>query len=63
MAKIEKFNELKDLINGLEADADKFYNKANSAAGTRVRKGLQDVKNLAQEIRLEIQAAKNKETK
>ena len=61
MAKIEKFNELKDLINGLEADADKFYNKTNSAAGTRVRKGLQDVKNLAQAIRLEIQAAKNKE--
>ncbi|TZF82552.1 histone H1 [Pedobacter sp. BS3] len=59
MAKIEKFNELKALILGLEADADKFYNKGNSAAGTRVRKGLQDAKNLAQAIRLEIQAAKN----
>ncbi len=59
MAKIEKFNELKSLIAGLEADADKFYNKGNSAAGTRVRKGLQDIKNLAQEVRLEIQAAKN----
>ena len=61
MAKIEKFNELKDLINGLEADADKFYTKANSAAGTRLRKGLQDIKNLAQVIRVEIQTAKNKE--
>ena len=59
MAKIEKFNELKALILGLDADADKFYNKGNSAAGTRVRKGLQDAKNLAQAIRLEIQAAKN----
>jgi hypothetical protein len=59
MAKIEKFNELKSLINGLEGDADKFYNKGNSAAGTRVRKGLQDIKNLAQAIRLEIQEAKN----
>ncbi|MXV13839.1 histone H1 [Hufsiella ginkgonis] len=59
MAKIEKFNELKSLIAGLEADADKFYNKGNSAAGTRVRKGLQDIKNLAQEVRLEIQDAKN----
>ena len=59
MAKIEKFNELKTLIASLEADADKFYNKGNSAAGTRVRKGLQDIKNLAQEVRLEIQESKN----
>ena len=61
MASIQKFNELKSLIGSLEADADKFFNKGNSAAGTRVRKGLQDVKNLAQSIRLEIQEAKNAE--
>ncbi|MGV3510065.1 MAG: histone H1 [Sphingobacteriaceae bacterium] len=59
MAKFERFTELKNLITGLEGDADKFYNKGNSAAGTRVRKGLQDIKNLAQAIRLEIQEAKN----
>ncbi|WP_036600947.1 hypothetical protein [Olivibacter sitiensis] len=63
MASIEKFNQLKSLIEGLEADADKFFNKGNSAAGTRVRKGLQDAKNLAQDIRLEIQAAKNETSK
>jgi len=59
MASIAKFNELKSLIEGLEADADKFYNKGNNAAGTRVRKGLQEVKNLAQTVRLEIQEVKN----
>ncbi len=59
MAKFERFTELTDLINGLDGDADKFYNKGNSAAGTRVRKGLQDIKNLAQAIRLEIQESKN----
>ncbi|WP_257668637.1 histone H1 [Parapedobacter tibetensis] len=59
MASITKFNELKSLIEGLDGDADKFFNKGNNAAGTRVRKGLQDVKNLAQAIRLEIQDAKN----
>jgi hypothetical protein len=58
---MKKFTEVKNLISGLEADADKFYNKGNSAAGTRVRKGMQDLKNLAQSIRLEIQTAKNKE--
>ena len=60
---MKKFTEVKNLIAGLEADADKFYNKANSAAGTRVRKGMQDLKNLAQAIRLEIQESKNKEAK
>ena len=59
MANYERFTELKDLILSLEGDADKFYNKGNNAAGTRVRKGLQDVKNLAQSIRLEIQESKN----
>ncbi len=59
MASIQKFNELKSLVEGLDGDADKFFNKGNNAAGTRVRKGLQDVKNLAQAIRLEIQESKN----
>ncbi len=58
---MEKFTKFKQLVAALEADADKFYNKANGAAGTRVRKGMQDLKNLAQEIRLEVQDIKNKE--
>ena len=58
---MKKFTEAKNLFAALEADADKFYNKANSAAGTRVRKGMQDLKNLAQAIRLEVQDMKNKE--
>ena len=57
---MKKFDELKALIASLEGDADKFYNKQNSAAGTRVRKGMQDLKNLAQEIRAEVQEIKNK---
>ncbi len=60
MASIDKFKELKSLIDGLEGDADKFYGKGNSAAGTRVRKGLQDIKNLSQSLRLGIQELKNK---
>lgn len=57
---MKKFEEVKSLITALEADADKFYNKGNSAAGTRIRKGMQDLKNLAQAIRLEVQDTKNK---
>jgi len=56
---MDKFVKLKELIASVEADADKFYNKGNAAAGTRVRKALQDVKNLAQEIRNDVTAIKN----
>ena len=56
-----RFDEVKSLIDSLEGDFDKFYNKKNQAAGTRVRKGLQDLKNLAQEIRSEVQNIKNTE--
>ena len=57
---MQKFEELKSLIASLEGDADKLYNERNSAAGTRVRKGMQDLKNLAQAIRAEVQEIKNK---
>lgn len=60
MTSLSNFKSLKALIDGLEADADKFYVKGNSAAGTRVRKGLQDIKSAAQDLRLEIQEIKNK---
>ncbi len=57
---MQKFQELKNLISSLENDADKFYNKGNSAAGTRLRKGMQELKNMAQLIRGEVQELKNK---
>ncbi|MGI4022283.1 MAG: hypothetical protein ACRYFA_12320 [Janthinobacterium lividum] len=59
---MKKFNEIKKLVESLDTDADKFYNKGNSAAGTRIRKGMQDLKNMAQAIRLEIQETKNTES-
>jgi hypothetical protein len=60
---MKKFEELKALISSLQDDVDKFYNKENSAAGTRLRKAMQDLKALAQEIRTEVQDLKNKESK
>jgi hypothetical protein len=56
---MKRYEELKNLILSLEGDFVKFYDKNNSAAGTRVRKGMQDIKNLAQEIRVEVQELKN----
>jgi hypothetical protein len=56
---MKRFEQLKDLVMSLEGDFSKFYEKENAAAGTRVRKGMQELKNLAQEIRIEIQEKKN----
>ena len=56
---MEKYNKLKDLVVAIEEDFAKFYEKGNKAAGTRARKAMQDVKNLAQDIRKDIQERKN----
>lgn len=56
---MENFQKVKQLVASIEADAEKFYNKANSAAGTRLRKGLQELKVLATEIRKEVTEKKN----
>jgi len=41
---MEKFENLKALIESLTEDMDKFHTKGNNAAATRVRQGLQQVK-------------------
>ena len=37
---MNRFNQLKELVDALEGDFEKFYEKGNNAAGTRVRKGM-----------------------
>ena len=54
------FNELQDTINDCQSDVTKFV-EGNNSAGTRVRKAMQLVKQLAQDIRLEVQEQKNKQ--
>ena len=56
---MSRFEEVKELVDSLEADFTKFYEAGNKAAGTRVRNGMQAIKNLAQEIRAEVTAKKN----
>ena len=53
------YNSLKDAVADLEDDFSKFYEKGNKAAGTRIRKGMQDLKKMAQDIRLDVQDKKN----
>jgi len=56
---MENYNKIKDLVASMEADADKFFNGGNAAAGTRLRKSLQEIKTLAQDLRNEVTAKKN----
>jgi len=56
---MNEFEAIKSMLMSLDKDFEKFYDKGNNAAGTRVRKGLQDLKNKCQEIRLEVQGRKN----
>ena len=56
---MELYEQLKNLVATLEDDFTKFYDKGNKAAGTRVRKGCQDIKNLCQEIRVDVSSKKN----
>ena len=54
------FDNLQDVINDCQTDVTKFVD-GNNSAGTRVRKAMQTVKSLAQEVRLEVQDQKNKQ--
>ena len=52
------FDELQNAINDCQADVTKFV-EGNNSAGTRVRKAMQTVKSLAQDVRVEVQDQKN----
>jgi len=52
------FEKIEELVKATQEDVDKFYVKGNKAAGTRIRKAMQDLKGLAQELRLEVQNSK-----
>ena len=52
------FDELQDAINDCQSDVTKFI-EGNNSAGTRVRKAMQTVKSLAQNVRIEVQDQKN----
>ena len=58
-------NELNEMMSNMEsefacaiAENNKFSN-GNNSAGTRLRKHMQNIKSLAQGIRLEVQNQKN----
>jgi len=55
---MKNYENLKAILAGMEPDIIKFYDKGNHAAGTRLRKQLQDLKRACNEMRGEIQDIK-----
>ena len=52
---MEHFEKLKSMVTQLEQDFSDFYGKGNKAAGRRIRKAMQEMKGLAQEVRVDVQ--------
>ena len=55
---IETLENIERQLHEAAEDAMKF-NQGNNSAGTRVRKAMQNIKGLAQQVRLKVQAQKN----
>jgi hypothetical protein len=54
-----RFQDFSKLIELAEGDFEKFYDKGVNAAGTRVRKHLQELAKLCKEVRNDVTAVKN----
>ena len=56
---MNKLEEMIALLEEARNDYGKFYENGNNAAGTRIRKVMQEVKTAAQEVRVDVQNTKN----
>lgn len=55
---MDKLNQMKQYLNTLDEDFTKFFDRGNNAAGTRVRKAMQELKKMANDIRTAVQEKK-----
>lgn len=56
---MENLEKLVELVHSLRGDYEKFYEKDTNAAGTRLRKGLQEVVALCKEERARVTETRN----
>lgn len=56
---VPRFEELRHLVEAMRPDFEEFYRDGNKAAGTRVRTAMQELKNFAQRVRVEVLSIKN----
>jgi len=58
----ERTNEMDSLVENFKMEYTKFNEKGNKAAATRARKYLQEIRNLAKDLRDEISSTKREMT-
>lgn len=51
---MKNYEKLAALVAAMKNDFEKFYDKGNGAAGTRVRKGMQELTAFAKATRKEV---------
>ena len=56
---LEMVDTMKQRLERIEEDVEKFERGGNMSAGTRIRKVMQEIKKDAQEVRIRISEIKN----
>lgn len=56
---MRQFDVIQKHVENLKEDFEKFYGRGNKAAGVRVRKGMQELKEMAQEVRVDVKNRKD----
>ena len=56
---MSRYDNFLSLVQNMKDDFDRFFDKNNKTAGSRLRKGLQELKKICQDLRMEIQDIKN----
>jgi hypothetical protein len=59
---MQKYHELKELVEHFEHNFDKFYNKGFKAAGVRLRKDMQKLREFARDVRDDVQEVNKNRT-
>jgi hypothetical protein len=54
-----RFEEFSKIVEAMEGDFEKFYDKGVGSAGTRVRKALQELAALCKDVRKDVTEVKN----
>ena len=54
-----RYQEFTKIVEAMETDFEKFYDKGVGSAGTRVRKALQELAVLCKDVRKDVTETKN----
>ena len=56
---MENWNKIQEIYDAAQGDAEKFHDKSNNAAGTRLRKAYKEIMDLCKNGRKEVSELKN----